>query len=366
MPPGIEASSLREGLRFLWFAHELGTSENGRIDPTSVIRLCRDWAGISSFSPNPILGIQFLVETGLAEERIEGFFLTQVGILIASAAEEPLALNDTQRSYILEHLAANREWSWRLRNVLTRFRIDDQGRLAFVRPLEELSAAEDEALTLLQLIDVTELDGESLILRRDSLKSLADCMQAWLPIPQSDLDEIIKDRMRLADAAEEYVVEWERRRLDSIGQTHLRTLVSRVSLEDVSRGYDIHSVDGENGSDMDRYIEVKCSQGERLSFYWTAREMEVAEQYREQYWIYFIPRANLLPDRCEVLMIQDPIRLKGTLLEMSVATALVDGERLVLREYSTCNFGLGFQGRQWKLDKLTRLTIPEEPKRCRV
>lgn len=350
MPLNIDPSSLREGLRFLWFANEIGIDRSGAVDLVSVVRLCRDRAGISSFSPNPMLGIRFLVDAGLAQETDGAIRLTQVGLTIAGKAREPIILNDAQRECLLEHLMTDKRWSERLRGILTHFRVDESGRLAFVKPLYELDEEQDGTLTLLQLMQVIRLDGEDLILGRDAVKFLADYMYSWLPISQLELDKIIAERKRLADMAEEYVVDWEKRRLEHVGFPQLCSLVSRVSETDVSRGYDLHSVDGEHGSDRDRYIEVKSSIGENLAFYWTAREMEVAEQRRDQYWIYFVPCVHLLPKVCTIHAIQDPIRFKDTLLELSLASAFVKGERLVQSRHCSYEFTSGFRGLAWTLD----------------
>jgi len=218
-----------------------------------------------------------------------------------------------------------------------------------------------ETLTLLQLIEVIVLDKESLILPRDSVNILADYMYSWLPISQSELDEIIAQRKRLADMAEEFVVELEMNRLRSVGASHLCNFVTRVSPSDVSRGYDIHSVDGEHGSDMDRYIEVKSSVGEDLVFYWTSREMEVAQQYRENYWIYFVPRVDKMPDVRRVLMIQDPIRFKDTVFDIGVASVLVKGQKLLNRPHSIVNLGLMTQGIAWTSIAVNQSCIPVRP-----
>lgn len=363
MPIAIDSSSLREGLRFLWFASELGIEGNREVDVSRVIRLCRDRAGISSFTPNPILGIDFLVATGLAERDRDRVKLTQVGVSVSSSCREPLVLNDAQRRLILEHLATEKVWSWRLRNVLTRFRADESGRLIYVRSQQEMGEEELETLTLLQLIEVIVLDKEDLILPRDSVKTLADYMYSWLPISQSELDEIIAERKRLADMAEEYVVDWEKRRLRSVGASHLCNLVTRVSSSDVSRGYDIHSVDGEHGSDLDRYIEVKSSVGEDVIFYWTSREMEVAQQYRENYWIYFVPRVDKISDVGSVLMIQDPIRFKDTVFDVGIASVLVKGQKLLDKPHSIVNYGLMTQGVAWTSISVNQSCAPVPPEK---
>lgn len=84
--------------------------------------------------------------------------------------------------------------------------------------------------------------------------------------------------------AEEYVVEYERKRL----QGHPRIeLVKRISLVDVGAGYDIESFEGPRSFLPDRFIEVKSHKGSE-HFFWSIGELEAAKELGDRYHLYLV------------------------------------------------------------------------------
>jgi len=84
--------------------------------------------------------------------------------------------------------------------------------------------------------------------------------------------------------AEEFVLEFERRRLN--GHVFLN-LIERISTRSVSAGYDIESYDGPSSFLPDRFIEVKSFLGAE-HFYWSQGELEAARALGDRYHIYLV------------------------------------------------------------------------------
>lgn len=80
------------------------------------------------------------------------------------------------------------------------------------------------------------------------------------------------------EAAEKYVVEYEKARLLS---TVLAKKVKRISDIDVSAGYDVVSFETDTSIEYDRFIEVKSFVGQP-HFYWSKNEIEVATIYGDK------------------------------------------------------------------------------------
>jgi hypothetical protein len=95
---------------------------------------------------------------------------------------------------------------------------------------------------------------------------------------QAELNDILQADQKLSDHAEEAVVQFERRRLRSLGREVEAELVRRISQLDVGAGYDIESFDGsEPPLGFDRFIEVKASTRSEMRFFWSANEHRIAQ-----------------------------------------------------------------------------------------
>jgi hypothetical protein len=103
--------------------------------------------------------------------------------------------------------------------------------------------------------------------------------------------------------AENWVVDWERRRLRSHPFVEL---VRCISDENAAAGFDIMSFDSARGPIHDRFIEVK-GYGEEHSFYWSEGEIDAARRLGMRYWLYLVDRNSLLAEGYQPEMIQDPV-----------------------------------------------------------
>lgn len=102
--------------------------------------------------------------------------------------------------------------------------------------------------------------------------------------------------------AEEFVVEFERRRL---ARHPFVTSIRRISDEDTAAGFDVLSFSTERTLAHDRYIEVKGYVTVE-SFHWSASEIAAAQYHRDSYWLYLVDRSQTDKQGYEPEMLQDP------------------------------------------------------------
>lgn len=104
-------------------------------------------------------------------------------------------------------------------------------------------------------------------------------------------ERLAADLARQAEAgaaAEVWVVEFERERLSG---HPLRDQIRRISVDDVSAGYDIVSFASVHSIRHDRFIEVK-SHGERKVFHWSRNEIATALEFGDDYALYLVDRGQ--------------------------------------------------------------------------
>jgi len=123
----------------------------------------------------------------------------------------------------------------------------------------------------------------------------------------------LQDRLeRLGEEAENWALTYEKKRL---AEHPLVELVRRVSLDDVSAGYDIASFASSKSLSHDRFLEIK-SFSDRPRFFWSIGETEKAKELGDQYILMLIDRAKMPDPSYAPLEIADPYNyFVGTVLE---------------------------------------------------
>ncbi len=129
-------------------------------------------------------------------------------------------------------------------------------------------------------------------------------------ISQKQIDDSLKIMKKIGNLGEEIALEYERERLEEMGCTKEAQNVEQISQEFANAGFDIRSFDGKSEDlNHDRFIEVKSSTDTEFSIHWSHNEMEFAKKYPDNYWIYFIPKIDLLNQTSdEPILIQNPIK----------------------------------------------------------
>ena len=102
----------------------------------------------------------------------------------------------------------------------------------------------------------------------------------------SELDNKLIQEKKLGDEAEEFVLEYEQKKLIDKG---IDREPIRVSLYDVAAGFDILSY-GDNAQD-EIFIEVK-SCNNKYEFHFTNNEISTSKNYPKKYWLYLFNRID--------------------------------------------------------------------------
>lgn len=128
-------------------------------------------------------------------------------------------------------------------------------------------------------------------------------------ITEKQLYAQLQKKKELGNRGEAWALEYEKRRITN---PSLNKRIKRISVIDVSAGYDIASFENNDSKNIDRFIEVKTYMG-KPHFYWSSNEIEKAQIMRDKYYIYLVD-ANLLD--CDdyddvVQIIRNPIEEIG-------------------------------------------------------
>lgn len=99
---------------------------------------------------------------------------------------------------------------------------------------------------------------------------------------------------------ETYVYEYEGNR------TGRSSEIEWIATYDTAAGFDIMSFETSKSATHDRFIEVKAYSGATPYFYWTRNEMRVAEDKRDQYYLYLVNLDEIGNPAYEPLIVQNP------------------------------------------------------------
>lgn len=307
---------LREVARFIWFLKYTQSSNLDIVRTTPILDLCYERAGISSFSPRPDDALKFLEKIEMVDKIGSDLKLSRQCVELVRSSENPLNLNEEQKEIIYTVLLSHNEIGQIIKDLLAACNLTKDGFPSISSDTIRRASEPTKWVTyLLQELDVLHWDGFRFYLNKNKLKFVDTAILKIVALDESTLEDILLFQKKVARAAEDFVVEWEKHRLEFQGDISLIKLVRRVSSENVNLGYDILSVDGGKEGDTDRFIEVKSSSGAHVSFYWSSNEIDCARKYGKNYWLYFIPRANLLPLKKPCIhIIRDPISYLGKTL----------------------------------------------------
>ena len=115
------------------------------------------------------------------------------------------------------------------------------------------------------------------------------------------LAKLEEDRKQ-GERGELFVLEYEKRRIPDISK---HSLIQRISVIDVSAGFDIISINGVDSERPDRFIEVKTYKGTE-HFIWSDNEIDKAEVIGDSYFLYLVDDDCINKDGYEPLIIQNP------------------------------------------------------------
>ena len=244
---------------------------------------------------------------------------TKGSVSITPLGRDFLALNPegryevtaAQRHLIADSVILRGPWESQARHLFLSFS-PDYDRLTFEMVIVECPdlVRQNALISLLRVLGVIEAKGSVLSVSPAYVVHVIQLRAEHKGITEIELSEMLEANRRLGDQAEDAVVEYERKRLKSLGRIAEAQLVRRISQLDIGAGYDIESFDGDEPRlQHNRFIEVKASQHGKLRFFFSSNELTVASQLGDSYWLYFVGdfsqsrRSSIAP-----IMIQNPAR----------------------------------------------------------
>jgi len=248
-------------------------------------------------------------------------------------------ITEQQKRFVAEQLILQGPWESNARDLFLSFNPNYDKLTYEVNLYEKPIPIRYNSIVHLLLALGVLLKTDSVLLVESRYVPFARSLRATNSgISAQELDQALQTNMKLANQAEEAVVEYERARLESINCHAEASLVRRISQLDVKAGYDIESFDGNKPLfDYDRFIEVKSSYGSTLRFFWSDNERRVAEEKGEKYWIYFIGGLSSKKARQVIpIMIQNPVKRLPQIpgIAVKVATYLVEqGDKVQLERF---------------------------------
>ncbi|MEK3785410.1 DUF3883 domain-containing protein [Paenibacillus sp. FSL K6-1230] len=145
--------------------------------------------------------------------------------------------------------------------------------------------------------DLLELSGEHVWIRAYPMEQ-----------PTMTLEELmakLEQQAKSGREAEEFVMHFEKRRLQEMGLVSEANRVECISESLVNAGYDILSF-SDSALVHNRFIEVK-SVGPDNSFYWSRHELEIAKKLARQYYLYLVKQTD--PNEPIVNIIENPYEI---------------------------------------------------------
>ena len=116
------------------------------------------------------------------------------------------------------------------------------------------------------------------------------------------LKEKLKKQELSGESAERFTLEFEQQRLNP------KEGVQWIAPYDVSAGFDVLSFHTKDDAEPNRFIEVKSYVGNSPYFYWTRNEMKVAQEKKDDYFVYLVNRDKMHLEDYTPEMIANPIQ----------------------------------------------------------
>jgi len=277
-------------------------------------------AGRSDRIPNAQLYLEIARELGVTAEIGASIKLTSLGQRLWNESTFPPydLLNSVQKQTLAPELLGHPDLVGIVESTLRLFNYIDAGEKVFRLGSMPLDESQCLFLEIIQALYMASVDGEYVVISDEGIQKLRQVLGYVAAQSEEELWQSVQETNERAREAEEYVVEYERRRLRGVGCDWLANSIERISEYDAKANYDVRSYEA-NGSI--RYIEVKSSTNLRVEFFWSKAERDFAANMGASYWIYFIPRSHELPNlRHSLILIQNPYTFIGTQLLEEVAT----------------------------------------------
>ena len=122
-------------------------------------------------------------------------------------------------------------------------------------------------------------------------------------LTEAALLKMLEEQRMQGESGEEFVLEYENKRLTHRSDKYK---IKRISVIDVSAGYDIISFNDLDSPNLDRFVEVKTFKG-NPHFHWSANEIKTASVRSNHYYLYLVDYDKISLYGYDPIIICDPI-----------------------------------------------------------
>lgn len=306
--PGVALPPRPEDLNRVLIILESLAGE-GELDAT-VLCAAADQQCLGAHSLRATDTLEFAVVCGLAKSVNGRVAVTELGLeFLAHNPGRGYELGAGQAGLLVERCMDRGPWHATVMSVLAHFKLD-RGRDTFSCNLRalRLDKAEIAAVSFMRAIGLLDLDGNVAYV---IAKHRAEVSRLWnrRSMSPEELEDVLARRSDQGAEAEEFVLAWERSRLEALGCRAEADTVWRISTVNVCAGYDLASFNGTSQDfSYDRFIEVKSTSRSQPEFVLTRNELEVAKSLGQRYWLYVVSRFGHPGVEPIVLMVQNPAR----------------------------------------------------------
>ena len=253
---------------------------------------------------------KFCLDAEILKLKKDNFEFTKLGKEILEKYEGNY-LNEKQEELFIEECFLNGNLSKKVLPLLAEFN-EDNSKFWFPKNQIVDVCKNREILPMLYEIKLLEKIENKIFINEKFTEKIQKLIVGFPKgkISQKQIDDSLRIMKKVGNLGEEIALEYERERLEKIDCEKEAQNVERISEEFANAGFDIRSFNGKsNDLNHDRFIEVKSSTDAEFSIYWSQNEMEFAKKYPDNYWIYFIPKIDLLKQTSdEPILIPNPIK----------------------------------------------------------
>lgn len=236
--------------------------------------------------------LNFLVTFGFVSETKNKCQITPLGDkFLQFNPKRYIETTNDQKKFILNLFIHNKKTKALLSEILQVYGSSTTTHL-IIDPRDPLLSQDQlSLLDVFRWLELFKSENLTFQITPEHVKTLAKIKNNEMSLKQLNL--IMSEELKYSKKAEEHALEFEQKRLRKLGKAAHANLVRIVSEENVMLGYDLISFDGSRGSvKYDRFIEVKCSKGNKIRFFWTLNELKVAQKLKKKYWIYFFSNTH--------------------------------------------------------------------------
>ena len=225
--------------------------------------------------------------------------LTPKGSSVVDMKHSGIDLTPEQKKYIVDNCIFE---NIKLQNITRFLKSFSQDKCSWSRMFED-------EISILSQFDVIKKIGSFWVIVPDYLDYVEQIKEGVpKPMTQKQLEAILAEQKRIGDLAEEFTVEYEKKRLRKKKLNSESKKVQKISTKYVNKGYDVESF-SKKGKEANLFIEVKGRKWDLTSFIISINEIKTAKRLGEKYAIYFWNNVGSKnPPKEPLKIINDPFR----------------------------------------------------------